>query len=166
MPGRDYLARRLGVAPELVRSLRHFGLSSIANILGAIKMAKHAALGPDDVIVTVATDGHEMYRERAAALPEAPAQPGRADERGGRRDRRPAPASAPAPSTCSTPPQRERERIFNLGYFTWVEQQGIALADFDRRRSQAFWRGLHDLVPQWDEMITAFNRDSGMAAAA
>ena len=62
--------------------------------------------------------------------------------------------------------QRERERIFNLGYFTWVEQQGIALADFDRRRSQDFWRGLQDLVPQWDEMITAFNRDSGMAAAA
>ena len=40
--GHDYLARRLGVAPELVRALRHFGLSSIANILGAIKMAKHA----------------------------------------------------------------------------------------------------------------------------
>ena len=38
--------------------------------------------------------------------------------------------------------------------------------DFDRRRSQAFWRGLHNLVPQWDEMITAFNRDSGLAAAA
>jgi hypothetical protein len=36
--------------------------------------------------------------------------------------------------------ERERERIFNLGYFTWVEQQGIALADFDsaaRRRSGA-----------------------------
>jgi hypothetical protein len=47
-----------------------------------------------------------------------------------------------------------------------VEQQGIALADFDRRRSQAFWRGLHDLVPQWDEMISGFNRDSGMAVAA
>jgi hypothetical protein len=25
---------------------------------------------------------------------------------------------------------------------------------------------LHALVPQWDEMITAFNRDSGMAKAA
>jgi len=62
--------------------------------------------------------------------------------------------------------ERERQRIFNLGYFTWVEQQGVALADFDRRRSMQFWRGLHDLVPQWDEMIEAFNRDNGMAAAA
>jgi hypothetical protein len=62
--------------------------------------------------------------------------------------------------------ERERQRIFNLGYFTWVEQQGIALADFDRRKSQQFWIGLHELVPQWDEMITAFNHDSGMAEAA
>ena len=38
--------------------------------------------------------------------------------------------------------QRERERIFNLGYFTWVEQQGVSLADFDSAaRSQDFWRG-------------------------
>jgi hypothetical protein len=63
-------------------------------------------------------------------------------------------------------PQRERERIFNLGYFTWVEQQGVSLADFDKRKGQNFWRGLHELVPQWDEMIEAFNRDSGMQAAA
>jgi hypothetical protein len=62
--------------------------------------------------------------------------------------------------------ERERQRIFNLGYFTWVEQQSVALADFDRRRSVQFWRDLHDLVPQWDEMIAAFNRDSGMATAA
>jgi hypothetical protein len=30
-------------------------------VLGAIKMARHGRLGPDDMIVTVATDGHEMY---------------------------------------------------------------------------------------------------------
>jgi hypothetical protein len=60
---------------------------------------------------------------------------------------------------------RERARIFNLGYFTWVEQQGIALVDFERRRSHRFWTELHALVPAWDEMITAFNRDSGMAVA-
>jgi len=47
-----------------------------------------------------------------------------------------------------------------------LEQQGVSLADFDRRKSQAFWRELHELVPQWDEMIHAFNRDSGMQAAA
>ena len=64
--GRAYLARRLGLPDAIAHAFAHFGLSSIANILGAIKMAKHAGLGPDDVIVTVATDGHEMYRSELA----------------------------------------------------------------------------------------------------
>ena len=34
----------------------------------------------------------------------------------------------------------DRTRIFNLGYYTWVEQQGVSLDDFDRRRDQRFWR--------------------------
>ena len=163
--GHDYLARRLGVAPDLVRSLGHFGLSSIANVLGAIKMAKHGGLGSDDVILTVATDGHEMYgselrrylrrrHNKGELTPEVAAEIVGQHLLG-----------AGTEHVLDATP-RERERIFNLGYFTWVEQQGIALADFDRRRSQAFWCGLHDLVPQWDEMITAFNHDSGMLAAA
>jgi cysteine synthase len=163
--GRDYLARRLGVASSLLGALDRFGLSSIANVLGAIKMAKHLDLGPDDVIVTVATDGHEMYaselvryltrRHNSGEL-----TPEVAAEIVGRHL-----LGADTEHVLDATP-RERERIFNLGYFTWVEQQGIALADFDRRKSQDFWRGLQDLLPQWDEMITSVNRDSGMAAAA
>ncbi len=64
--GRGHLAARLGVGAEPMAAFRHFGLSSIANILGAIKMAKHLSLGPHDVIVTVATDGHEMYASELA----------------------------------------------------------------------------------------------------
>ena len=60
--GRAYLTRRLGLPAAASEGFEHFGLSSIANILGAIKMAKHLALGPEQVIVTVATDGHAMYR--------------------------------------------------------------------------------------------------------
>jgi hypothetical protein len=51
----------------------------------------------------------------------------------------------------------DRERIFNLAYYTWVEQQGISLEAFDRRRDQSFWDGLMDLVPVWDGMIDRFN---------
>ncbi len=163
--GRDYLARRLGIAPEAARSLSHFGLSSIANMLGAIKMAKHLGLGREDVIVTVATDGHEMYASELTRYLE---------RRHNRGELTPEVAAeivgqhlvAAGTEHVLDATERERQRIFNLGYFTWVEQQGISLADFDKRRSQDFWRGLQDLVPQWDDMITAFNRDSGMAAAA
>ena len=36
----------------------------------------------------------------------------------------------------------DRRRIFNLGYYTWVEQQGVAIDDFDRRKDAAFWAEL------------------------
>ncbi len=52
---------------------------------------------------------------------------------------------------------RDRTRIFNLGYYTWVEQQGTPLELFERRRSQSFWRELRRYVAVWDEMITEFN---------
>jgi hypothetical protein len=57
-----------------------------------------------------------------------------------------------------------RTRIFNLGYFTWVEQRGVSLADFEVRRDQSFWRGLRDLLAQWDEMIVEFNGRTGVGA--
>jgi hypothetical protein len=54
--------------------------------------------------------------------------------------------------------------MFNLGYYTWVEQQGIPLADFDRRREQAFWRRLRDLIDVWDQLIVRFNEETRTAA--
>ena len=163
--GRAYLAQRLGLKPALARMLGFFGLSSIANVLGAIRMAKHLSLGPDDVIVTVATDGHELYRSELTRYLQ------RRHNQGAMTETLAAELVGEHLIGAGTEhvldaTERERARMFNLGYFTWVEQQGIALADFERRRSQEFWRGLHALVPQWDEMIEAFNRDSGMAAAA
>ncbi len=163
--GREYLVRRLGIEPQMTRALAYFGLSSIANVLGAIKMAKHCRLGPTDVIVTVATDAHAMYASELARY---------LQRRHNRGELMPETAAeivgqhllGAGTEHVLEATERERQRIFNLGYFTWVEQQGVAVADFDRRRSVQFWRGLHDLVPQWDEMIEAFNRDNGMAAAA
>jgi hypothetical protein len=57
----------------------------------------------------------------------------------------------------------ERSRIFNLGYYTWVEQQGVSLDDFDRRRDQRFWQGLVDTIPDWDRLINEFNDEVGRA---
>ena len=55
-----------------------------------------------------------------------------------------------------------RERIFNLGYYTWVEQQGVSLADFDIRRKQNFWDDLTDYISIWDQMISSFNLETGV----
>ncbi|PKM67499.1 MAG: pyridoxal-5'-phosphate-dependent protein subunit beta [Firmicutes bacterium HGW-Firmicutes-2] len=51
-----------GVDKALAESLTDlFGVSGICNILGAIKMAKHLNLGPEDNVVTIATDGFDRY---------------------------------------------------------------------------------------------------------
>ena len=46
---------------QTVESLAHFGLSSICNMLAAIKTAKLLGLGADDAVITVATDGAALY---------------------------------------------------------------------------------------------------------
>ena len=59
----------------------------------------------------------------------------------------------------------DRRRIFNLGYYTWVEQQGVSLEEFEARRDQSFWRSLLDLVPVWDDLIVDLNARSGTLKA-
>ena len=58
--GRAYLAAR-GVPEAILAALPSFGISSICNVLAAIKTAKQLGLGPDDAVVTVATDGAALY---------------------------------------------------------------------------------------------------------
>jgi cysteine synthase A len=163
--GRDYLARRLGLGAEVLGKLSLFGLSSIANILGAIKFAKHYGLDRDSVVITIATDGAELYASEVRRYLERRHNSGQLSAEMAAELVGAHLGAADTENVLDATP-RERERVFNLGYFTWVEQQGVALADFDRRRSQAFWHGLRGLVPQWDEMIGAVNRDTGMQAAA
>ena len=50
------------IPKEVAESLKDlFGVSGICNILGAIKMAKFLRLGPDDNVVTIATDSFDRY---------------------------------------------------------------------------------------------------------
>ena len=52
----------------MLAALEHFGLSSICNVLAAIKTAKLLGLGPDDAIITVATDGAALYPSERAKM--------------------------------------------------------------------------------------------------
>jgi cysteine synthase A len=160
--GRAHLRGR-GIDEALIDRLDAFGLSSICNVLAAIKTAKLLRMGPNDVVVTVATDGAAMYRTEvdkvlARDFPagfgasEAAETFGRSLEGVGTGD-------------MLELTDEDRRRIFNLGYFTWVEQQGVAVEDFVARADQAFWRDLRELLPQWDEAIRAFNARAGGEAA-
>ena len=78
-------------------------------------------------------------------------------------------ASQPsATASTGTSPRRleptliERERIFNLGYFTWVEQQGVSVDDFCARKEPSFWTTMREIVPVWDVMIDELNARTGV----
>ncbi|MBM3907014.1 MAG: pyridoxal-5'-phosphate-dependent protein subunit beta [Gemmatimonadetes bacterium] len=157
--GRAVLTAR-GVRDTVLDALPHFGFSSICNVVAAIKTAKRLNLGAQDVIVTVATDGAVMYKSERPKLLQK--------HFGGACDRRKADdafarhlLAADAEHVMLMGPV-ERDRVFNLGYFTWVEQQRVALPDFVARRDQQFWRDLRDLLPAWDAMIAEFNARTGL----
>ena len=44
---------------------------------------------------------------------------------------------------------------FNLGNYTWVEQQNVPVGKCDQR--QSFRRDLHELATEWDAGIREFN---------
>jgi cysteine synthase A len=158
--GQRYLAQRQRLDPALLARLDGLGLSSIANVLAAIKTAKRLDLGSEDAIVTVATDGAAMYaseRDKFAAA----RYPGGFDEiNAGEIFARH--VEAIDDDHVIELSRIDRGRIFNLGYYTWVEQQGVPLEEFERRRDQSFWLGLRAAVPRWDALIEEFNARTGL----
>ena len=153
--GRKYLSERAGMDQQSITALGDLGLSSIANIVGAIKYAKYMGLKSDDAVLTVATDGAEMYETELSGAEKRLGGGGfdalKAAEVYGRH------MLGAATDHMIELDRAGHERIFNLGYYTWVEQQGVELSDFEARRDQAWWDGLMDLVPAWDGMIDKFN---------
>jgi cysteine synthase A len=171
--GRRYLTDRRHLPAEVIEALGSLGLSSICNVVASIKYARHFGLGPDDVVATVATDGASMYVSELdlAAHKQYPDGVDEvvAGEIFGEQ------LSDITDDHLRELDRVERERIFNLGYYTWVEQQGITVEEFEARRRQSFWAETRSIVTEWDEMIREFNEraaaagpgsHSGSAAAA
>ena len=158
--GRRYLVDRRQLDPGLVAGLGLLGLSGIANMLAAIKTARLLGLGENDAIFTVATDSADLYVSERMAMEKSAFPDGFDAVNAGEVYARHVLGLSGDHMMEAT--QAERRRIFNLGYYTWVEQQGVSLADFDRRRDQIFWRKIQDQLPVWDAMIEEFNRRTGV----
>ncbi len=156
--GKARMAQLLG--PEIVDNLGEVGISGFANIVAAIKLARYMDYGPDDVLMTIATDSARLYVTEMEAAEAKFFPRGFSD------------ADADHVfASCLTEvsdehvlelDQRERRRIFNLGYYTWVEQQGVAIEDFDRRKDQSFWSSVAEAAPAWDRLISEFNAEVGL----
>jgi cysteine synthase len=162
--GRRYLAGRRKIDPALVRQFDDIGISGLANVVAAIKLAKHLDYGPNDVVMTVATDSAALYRSESESYVARRYPNGFDEVNAGEIFSR----HLEAASDDGVLELRyiDRKRIFNLGYYTWVEQQGVSVEDFDRRKNQDFWQDLVGSIPIWDRLIQEFNAEVRARTAA
>ncbi len=149
---------RCGVHDDLVGKLPLLGISSICNLLASIKTARYYELDEHDVLLTSLTDSAALYLTRLEELRR---------ERGEYRELDAAvdlERHLLGATTDHTKELRypERKAIHNLKYFTWVEQQGKTVDELDALWSPSFWTDQTDLIPEWDDHITAFNVETGV----
>ena len=155
--GNQYLNYNKGLDSKFVDRLPEFGFSSIANILASIKLAKYMNLGPEDAIITLATDGADLYSTELKKT--------KKDFTGSYDMTACAEIYGQYVKGTTTDHmmeinQKDKERIFNLGYYTWVEQQGIDLKDFEARRKRSFWDMHLQKTLDLDNKIVQFNTAS------
>jgi len=152
--GHEYLAKQ-GVDENLINQLHLLGISSIGNLVGAIKFAKYYELTEKDVVATVFTDSMELYGSRIKEL----------SEQRGKYSHDDAVQDLEMINNITIDNMLEldyyaRKRIHNLKYYTWIEQQGKKLEDLNAQwyDHQNYWGALHKMVPQIDELIEEFNQ--------
>ena len=157
--GRDYLKEQ-GVDPELVDLLGYFGISGIANLLCCIKMAKYYELTENDVLATVMTDSSVMYQSRIKELQ---------DEQGEYTHEKAAlhynkHILDEKDDNLMELTYKDRKRIHNLKYYTWVEQQGKTVDEINALwyDEENTWGALRKEASKVDELINEFNEATGL----
>jgi cysteine synthase len=157
--GIEYL-RKQGVPGDLLGHLPELGISGIANLLGAVRMAKYYELGSHDVVVTVLTDSMEMYSSRVdeARGDEGPFGEVEAAVAWHRH------LLGQSIDFMAELGYWDRKRVHNLKYFTWVEQQGKDVEELNAQWDPGYWEQIQSLVPEIDVLIEAFNERTGLLA--
>jgi cysteine synthase len=156
--GKKYLLE-IGVPEELVNGLDQLGISSVSNLVTAIKFAKYYELTEKDIVMTVLTDSMEMYGSR---LKEMTAEQGDFSERNA------SAVFARHLQGLSIDNMEEltyygRKRIHNLKYFTWVEQQGKTFLEIQAQwYDDDYWENVRGRVDEIDELIEKFNAETGL----
>lgn len=156
--GKKYLLSK-GIAPQLIESLDLLGISAIANLAGAIKMAKYYEMNKHDMIFTVATDSMEMYQSR---LREEREKHGEYTEKCALVDFE-ARLKGLSIDHMLELSYYEKKRIHNLKYFTWVEQQGKGVEELNAQwYDENYWKSQFAQADEWDQKITEFNQSTGL----
>jgi cysteine synthase len=156
--GRDYLRHR-GVPAAFVDKLDLMGISSVANVLAAIKTAKWFELTSRDVLITVWTDSMDLYGSRLQELRETHG------------DYTSLEAAADYEryllgediAHMAELSYRERKRVHNLKYYTWVEQQGKTYEAIQAQwYADDYWTDFQQQIDTMDALIEDFNARVGL----
>jgi len=157
--GKAYLEKK-GVPREIIEQLKLMGISSLANMVAAIKMAKYEEMDENDVVFTVFTDSADLYLSR---IEELRAEYGPYTEMDAALD------YAKYLEGILTDWYRElnyrdRKQLHNLKYFTWVEQQGKTAEELRELWEPEFWNQIWTAAPAFDRLIDEFNERTGLLA--
>jgi hypothetical protein len=156
--GKAYL-KSSGIPDETINRLDLLGISSIGNMLSAIKTAKYYEMTSDDVIFSLATDSMEMYQSR---LEEQTKANGAYNRDQAIKDFERC-ILGQATDHLKDLTYYDRRTIHNLKYYTWVEQQAKDVADLEQLWSDRdIWPKLFNQAEKWDEMIKEFNEETGV----
>lgn len=152
--GKQFL-ESIGVQRAEFEKLSLLGISSVCNLLSAIKTAKYFEMNEDDVIFTIFTDSSDLYQSRLKELEE---------ERGKYLTTQAAkdfvgPLEHQSIEYFKELSYYDRKAIHNLKYFTWVEQQGKTSEELNAQWSPEYWKSLfEDEVKEFDRLIEEFNK--------
>lgn len=156
--GKAHLAKS-GVSEDLISNLDLLGFSSISNVLTAIKTAKYLELTEQDIVLTVLTDSMELYESRLVELHE---------EMGQYSEKQAAADDARWLKGITTDNMEDltyvgKQRVHNLKYFTWVEQQGKTYEEIQAQWYQRdYWTEVQEQIPEIDAKIIEFNEKVGL----
>jgi len=149
--GAHVLVERLGVPRAAARQLHgKFGPSCICNIIGAIKTAKYLGLGPQDNVVTIATDSYDRYPSVSQAL---------YDRNGGKPDddtletwAKSVFLGASLGEVLDLNTNGQHERLHGMKKDLWT-QFGYDAAYIDEMRDAAFWQAEYEKIQKIDPLI-------------
>ncbi len=157
--GQDYLKEQ-GVPAGIIEQLPVMGISSIGNMLQAIKFAKYFDLTERDIILTVFTDSMELYGSRLAELE---AEFGPYEKLDAAIDYHKNLLAVTTDYMLELT-YTEKKRIHHLKYYTWIEQQGKDVEELNAQwyDYETYWDGIHNQIDKIDELIKVFNRRTGL----
>jgi len=157
--GKEYLKKQ-SVPEETVNDLALMGISSVGNLLAAIKFSKYYELTGRDVVLTVFTDSMELYKSRLKELRETY---GEYSELDAVKDYHRY-LMAVHTDNMQELSYYDRKRIHNLKYFTWVEQQGREVDELNAQWYDYpdYWKRIQLKADEIDQLIEEFNERTGL----